>query len=152
MGKNPVSQSLERRKTTPWRKQVGDKKVNISFVSKAQSRKAIIVLLRRWYNLMFPTKHISPRSVCTSQVLPMNTHETQISPFNPWWVCHPTLSSCIMIRCYCWMDAALFNCFFLSDLFALLIFNYLFPSLFLPPKRPQVWENVFHFLRLHVLL
>lgn len=62
------------------KKKVGDKKVNISFVPKAQSRKGIIILLRHWCNLMFPTKHISPRSVCTYQVLPMNTHETQISP------------------------------------------------------------------------
>lgn len=42
------------------KKKVGDKKVNISFVPKAQSRKGIIILLRRWYNLMFPTKRISP--------------------------------------------------------------------------------------------
>lgn len=81
--KNPVSHVTERRKTTPQKKKVGDKKVNISFLPKAHSRKAIIILLRHWYNLMFPTKHISLRSVCTYQVLPMNTHETQISPFNP---------------------------------------------------------------------
>lgn len=86
---------------------------------------------------MFPTKHISLSSVSTYQVLPMNTHEAQISPFNPWLACHPTLSGCIMICCYCWMDAVLFNCFLLSDLFALLIFNSLFPSFFLPPKGLQ---------------
>lgn len=80
MGKTPVPFCSEEESNSMEKKKVGDKKVNISFVPKAQSRKGIIIFLRHWCNLMFPTKHISPRSVYTYQVLPMNTHETQISP------------------------------------------------------------------------
>jgi len=45
-GKKTASHLVERRKTTPQEKKVEDKKVNISFLPKAQSRKAIIILLR----------------------------------------------------------------------------------------------------------
>lgn len=43
-GKAAVSRSVERRRTTPWKKKIrGEKKVNISPLPKAQLRKAIII-------------------------------------------------------------------------------------------------------------